>query len=238
MISATARRILITGTDTGVGKTWLTVQAIRSLLQAGIRARAFKPIACGIDPAGQYEDIQCLLAAQGIDDASAINLYRFAAAAAPAQAATAENEQVDIVRLTHWCREACSPFDVSLIEGVGGLMVPLTDTYLVSEWLSDMPDCDVWLVVGCRLGAINHTLLTLSALHALGRPPTHIFLNAVRPEDAPWLTPTEQAVRPFVDAASKIHTISPQEPWDFASHAGMPARAKGELGDFNESSVA
>jgi len=224
MISAAARRILITGTDTGVGKTWLTVQAIRSLLQAGIRARAFKPIACGVDSSGDYEDILDLLAAQRLDDADAINLYRFAAAAAPAQAAAAENGQVDAGRLTHWCRQACLPFDVGLIEGVGGLMVPLTDTYLVSDWLADMPDCDVWLVVGCRLGAINHTLLTLAALHGLGRPPAHVFLNAVRPEDEPWIIPTEQAIRPFVDAASKIHTLSRNTPRDFASMVGLTSQ--------------
>jgi len=211
------QRILITGTDTGVGKTWLTIRAIRSLLQSGIHARAFKPVACGADASGSYEDIDSLLAVQELTDTDAINLYRFAAAAAPAQAAAAEHRQLDSNRLIGWCRDASRPFDVALIEGVGGLMVPLTDTWLVSNWLGDMPECDVWLVVGCRLGAINHTLLTLSALHGMGRPPAHIFLNAVRPEDARWLSPTQQAIQPFVDATSKIHTLSDEKSWDFAA---------------------
>jgi len=217
MTSPGQKRILITGTDTGVGKTWLTVQAIRSLLQFGIKARAFKPVACGMDASGSYEDIDSLLAAQELTDIDSINLYRFAEAAAPAQAAAAEQRQLDSNRLVDWCRNACRPFDVGLIEGVGGLMVPLTNAWLVSDWLTDMPECDVWLVVGCRLGAINHTLLTLSVLHGMGRPPAHIFLNAVSPDDTRWLMPTRQAILPFVDAASKIHTLGDKKSWDFAA---------------------
>jgi len=210
MSAAGNRTIMITGTDTNVGKTWLTVQAVLALRQAGLQAMALKPVACGSDANGCFEDINALCKAQGIKSIDAVNLYRFAAASAPNQAAIKENQQLDPARLTAWCRQAGKDCDVTLIEGVGGLMVPLTTRYLVSDWLADMPACDVWLVVGCRLGSINHALLSLSLLSRMGRSPKHIFLNAPRAEDQPWLAKTRQAMLPFVDKNSEIHTLSHQ----------------------------
>ncbi|MDX8408367.1 MAG: dethiobiotin synthase [Mariprofundaceae bacterium] len=212
-----SRRIFITGTDTGVGKTWLTTQAIGSLLDAGMHARAFKPVACGLDAKGMNEDISLLLEAQKLSDPDAIARYRFTMPAAPAQAAAAEGCSVDKDALLAWCEKTCAPFDVSLIEGVGGLMVPLTDAYLVSHWLADMPDCEVWLVVAARLGAINHALLTLTALRALGRPPAHIFVNATSTADEAWLQPTLRAILPHIDKSGKIHTLRHQMHLNFAA---------------------
>ncbi len=211
------RRIFITGTDTGVGKTWLTTQAINSLLDAGIHARAVKPLACGLDANGMNEDVSLLLEAQQLSDPDAIACYRFSMPAAPAQAAAAEGRSVDKHALLTWCDQACAPFDISLIEGVGGLMVPLTDNYLVSHWLADMKDCEVWLVAAARLGAINHTLLTLAALKSLGRPPSHIFINATSAADDAWLQPTACAILPHIDKSGKIHTLRHKMHLNFAA---------------------
>ncbi len=212
-----SRRIFITGTDTEVGKTWLTEQATCSLLASGLHACALKPVACGLDPDGRNEDISSLLDAQGLTDPDAINCYRFAKPAAPAQAAAAEKRSIDPVVLLNWCDRTAASFEISLIEGVGGLMVPLTDTYLVSHWLADMPDCEVWLVAGCRLGAINHTLLTLAALRELQRIPAYIFVNAAHADDQTRLQATAEALRPFVDKSCKIHTLSHQMQLDVAT---------------------
>jgi len=198
-------KIFITATDTDAGKTWVTTGAVRSLLAAGKHALAVKPVACGLDAAGRNEDIQVLLDAQGLQDADAINLYRFAWPATPAQAAAAEAAAIEPKHLLQWCRDQTA--DICLIEGVGGLMVPLTDSWLVSDWIGAMPDCEVWLVVGCRLGAINHTLLTLSALKGMGREPGRIILNAACSRDEGWLEPVRQAITPFLPAACQLHTL-------------------------------
>ena len=203
-----SRTIFITATDTSAGKSWLTTSLVQALLHQQQRAVALKPVACGFDGHGNNEDVSALLAAQGLEGANAINLYRLAMPAAPALAAAAEGVAIEPARLVAWCREKTADFDVCLLEGVGGLMVPLTDDYLVSDWISDMPKAEVWLVIGCRLGAINHALLTLARLESMGRTPSHIFINAVEPGDNVRLEATQQALLPFVASGCQIHTLA------------------------------
>jgi len=138
-----------------------------------------KPIASGNEGAVVNADVSALLQAQAMsqDDASNINLYSFDAALAPSQAATAEGKSLDPKALLAWCQKKSTGHAISLIEGVGGLMVPLAENYLVSDWLGDMPDCEVILVVRARLGGINHALLTLDKLNHMGRPPRWIIIN-------------------------------------------------------------
>jgi dethiobiotin synthetase len=202
------RKIFVTATDTGAGKTWVTVSAIRSLLREGGHAKALKPIACGLDEQGNNEDIDALLAAQKLSSADQISLYRYTLPAAPSEAAAAEGQRVDPEKLLQWCRAEASRVDCCLIEGVGGLMVPITDRWLLSDWIEAMPDMEVWLVVGCRLGAINQTLLTLEKLKQMGRTPACIFFNATKPEQNDWINPTRQAVEPFLDQECQIHTLN------------------------------
>jgi len=202
------RKIFVTATDTEAGKTWITTSAVRSLLKEGRNAKAVKPIACGLDEAGRNEDIDALLTAQSLDDADLISLYRYHLPAAPSQAAAAEDQAVDPKTLVQWCEAEASKAETCLIEGVGGLMVPITDRWLVSDWIEAMPDMEVWLVVGCKLGAINQTLLTLEKLKQMGRSPTRIIFNATRPEQNDWIASTRQAVKPFLNQACQIHTLN------------------------------
>ena len=175
--SSMARSIFITATDTGAGKTHVTSHLVRQLLARGIRAKAIKPVASGLDAEGRNDDIAALLTAQGLTDADAVNLYRFPVPASPHIAAEAAGNRIDPARLVDWCRAQAADRDVCLIEGIGGLMVPLTNDFLVCDWIAAMPEAEVWLVAGARLGAINHTLLTLSKLQAMGRPAARIILN-------------------------------------------------------------
>ncbi|NWF38929.1 dethiobiotin synthase [Mariprofundus sp. NF] len=199
--------IFITATDTEAGKTWVTASVVRALLHEGRSAKALKPIACGLDEAGRNEDIDLLLAAQQVDDADQISLFRYALPAAPSQASAAEDQIVDTEKLVQWCEEQSSEVETCLIEGVGGLMVPITDDWLVSDWINALPDAEVWLVVGCRLGAINQTLLTLEKLKQMGRTPARIFFNATKPEFNTWLEPTRKAVEPFLNQSCAIHAL-------------------------------
>jgi len=173
------RRIFITATDTGAGKTYVTASLLRALKEAGRDVIGLKPIAAGNEGAKINPDVAALLEAQGLPDseASSINLYSFDASLAPSQAAAEEGRHIDPQRLVQWCEEKSEGHDISLIEGVGGLMVPLAEDYLVSDWLSDTQDCEVMLVVRAKLGGINHALLTLDKLTRMGRPPQWVIIN-------------------------------------------------------------
>jgi len=198
-------KAFITATDTEAGKTWVTASAIRTLLKKGESAKALKPIACGLDDAGQNEDIDALLSAQNLSDADQVSLYRYALPAAPSQAAASEGQVADTDTLIEWCESQSADVDTCLIEGVGGLMVPITDKWLVSDWIEAMPDAEIWLVVGCKLGSINQTLLTLEKLKQMGRLPTRIFFNANKPEFNDWINATRQAVEPFLSETCRIN---------------------------------
>jgi len=202
-----ASKVFITATDTDAGKTWVAASVIRSLLKEGCSAKALKPIACGLDEAGRNEDIEILLAAQNLDETDQISLFRYTLPAAPSQAAAAESKTVDTDKLVQWCKVQSADVDTCLIEGVGGLMVPITDNWLVSDWIDAIPDAEVWLVVGCRLGAINQTLLTLEKLKQMGRSPTRIFFNATKLEQDDWIEPTRKAVEPFLNQGCTIYCL-------------------------------
>ncbi|ATX78463.1 adenosylmethionine-8-amino-7-oxononanoate aminotransferase/dethiobiotin synthetase [Mariprofundus aestuarium] len=203
-----ASKVFVTATDTDAGKTWVTASVIRSLLKEGrSSAKALKAIACGLDKAGKNEDIETLLSAQNLDDADQISLFRYALPAAPSQAAAAEGQAVDTDKLVKWCEAQSDDVETCLIEGVGGLMVPITDSWLLSDWIEAMPDAEVWLVVGCKLGAINQTLLTLEKLKQMGRSPTRIFFNATKPEQNDWVAPTRKAVEPFLNQGCTIDCL-------------------------------
>jgi len=199
--------IFITATDTGAGKTWVTTAAVRSFSGQSVCTRALKPVACGLDGDGKNEDIESLLSAQSLIDANDINLYRYAMPAAPSQAAAAKGQMIDTNKLVHWCHEQASGVETCLVEGVGGLMTPLTDTWLVSDWIAAMPECDVWLVVGCKLGAINQTLLTLAKLKQMNRSPARIFFNATTAEQNAWIQPVADAVVPFIEDNCQITRV-------------------------------
>jgi len=208
-LSTPKQTIFITGTDTDAGKTWVTTSAIRALLKEGELAKALKPIACGLNEVGLNGDVESLLGAQGLkNNVDKINLFSYTMPAAPSQAAAAENETLDVDKLIAWCKSEADQVDTCLIEGVGGLMVPITDNWLVSDWIEAIPDAEVWLVVGCKLGAINQTLLTLEKLQQMGRSPTRIFFNAPKPELNAWITSTRQAVEPFLHRECLIFNLS------------------------------
>lgn len=169
--------IFVTASDTDAGKTHVTALLVRLLKKAGRDVLALKPVSSGSGNKPVNADVEILLEAQGMRDATQINLYSFDAALAPAQAAAVEGQHIDTGALLDWCRSKAGGHELTLIEGVGGLMVPLCDDYLVSDWLDDMPDCEVLLVVRVRLGGINHALLTLDKLQLMARPPRWIIMN-------------------------------------------------------------
>jgi dethiobiotin synthetase len=87
-------------------------------------------------------------------------------------------------------------------------MVPLTDDYLVCDWIEDMPEAEIWLVIGCRLGCINHVLLTLDKLKQMDKLPACIILNATNPADNHWLGASRDAITSFLPRNCQIHTLT------------------------------
>lgn len=154
----------ITGTDTGIGKTAVTCGLLTALSACGKRAAGMKPVATGADAAGFNEDVMALLASSMPGLATrAVNPYAFKAPTAPHIAASLEHRVVEWNPLTMAYQTLLMAAEVVLVEGVGGWRVPLSQEITQAE-LSRRWSLPVILVVGIRLGAINHTLLTVEAI--------------------------------------------------------------------------
>jgi dethiobiotin synthetase len=158
--------IFVTGTGTDVGKTFLSAALVRHWRAAGHAVAAFKPVASGFDPATAHaSDPGVLLAALGrpITDIETISPWRFAAPLSPDMAAAREGRTLDFNAIVEFSRQVSRSADRVLIEGVGGIMVPLDERHTVLDWMSALR-LPVLLVAGSYLGTISHTLTALRVL--------------------------------------------------------------------------
>jgi dethiobiotin synthetase len=158
--------IFVTGTGTDIGKTFLSAALIRHWRSAGHAVAAFKPVVSGFDPASAAtSDPGVLLASLGrpISDIDAISPWRFAAPLSPDMAAAREGRTLDFKATVEFSRKAAASAERVLIEGVGGVMVPLDERHTVLDWMSALR-LPVLLVAGSYLGTISHTLTALRVL--------------------------------------------------------------------------
>jgi dethiobiotin synthetase len=170
----------VTGTDTEVGKTFFTALLIRELRSAGIDAVPFKPVACG----GWHDVDELAAAADEIEPREAICPYHFSMPASPLTAAWAEKKTVDPSRILAAYEELRSRHAMVVVEGVGGWRVPITAEWSVADLAARLA-LPVILVVRNRLGAINHTLLTLESIERRGLECAGIVLNHLEQGDDP-----------------------------------------------------
>ena len=167
---APASAWFITGTDTEVGKTFSTCTLLHVLKQRGIRAVGMKPVAAGIDADGKNDDVESLIAASGVEaPRPLVNPYLFAPPIAPHIAAQETGEHIDIERIATAFDALRTLADAVLVEGVGGFRVPLDAEHDAGD-LAKRLGLPVILVVGMRLGCINHALLTAESVAAAGLP--------------------------------------------------------------------
>ena len=163
--------IFITGTGTDIGKTFVAAGLIRHWRAAGRKVDALKPVATGFDPAeADKGDAGVLLTALGrpitVAEIERISPWRFAAPLSPDMAARREGRSVDFNALVEFSRGAvAASTDTLLIEGIGGVMVPLDGGHTVLDWIMAL-QIPVVVVTGTYLGSLSHTLTCLDVLAA------------------------------------------------------------------------
>ncbi|MGB0991559.1 MAG: dethiobiotin synthase [Akkermansiaceae bacterium] len=169
--------LFITGTDTGAGKTYVSSLIVSALRASGVSAVGYKPICCG-----GREDAYALQAASGGEvELDRINPCWMRTAAAPYVAGMFENKELDVAALREGASDLGNDHECVIVEGVGGWLVPIQKDYTVGHFARDLALPTV-LVVGNRLGALNHTLLTVQSMRELGVEPVGLVFNHLADE--------------------------------------------------------
>ena len=168
-------KLFITGTSTEVGKTYVTRLLLGALERLGCSAAGFKPIACG-----QRTDAEDLAASSCPKPSSidAVNPVFFKNPAAPMAASMIETTKADIPAIKTAYHALAKQYEHVLVEGIGGWAVPITAEYSMANLVVDLA-WPVLVVVDNRLGAINHTILTVNAIRSIGLHLSGIVLNHV-----------------------------------------------------------
>lgn len=156
------RGLLVTGTDTGVGKTIVTAALAAALADVGVAVRALKPVASGVPEGDPGEDAALIGAAAGHPPAA---FLRLRSPVSPHRAAAFDRVKVDAAAIVAWVHANAG--DVTLVEGAGGWEVPLAADWRVSD-LGVALGWPVLIVAADRLGVLNHTLLTVAAVQHAG----------------------------------------------------------------------
>lgn len=175
----------VTGTDTDVGKTLITEALMQAVSDSGLRAVGYKPVASGcelIDGTLKNSDALILQEASSIALPYAMhNPYAFAPAIAPHIAAAQVNEVISLERLSDGLAELkANDAEWIFVEGAGGWRLPINDQQYLSDWVKK-ERLPVILVVGVRLGCINHALLTLEAIQQDGLEVAGWVINQLYP---------------------------------------------------------
>ena len=165
----------ITGTDTDVGKTHIAAMLIRALRSAGEDAVGFKPICCG-----DRDDAEQLAAASGIP-VNDVNPVWMRPPVAPYTAAMIEGRMIDLALIRETFARLAAAHTL-IVEGAGGWLVPVERNYSMADMAAEFA-LPIIVVVANKLGCINHTLLTVAAIHAAGLACAGIILNHTTAED-------------------------------------------------------
>lgn len=197
-IDSLPRHFFVTGTDTGVGKTTVTVRLMQHFAAQGLKVVGMKPVASGCEwLAGRWqnEDVMQLTAASNVQaPPELVNPYCFQPAIAPHIAATQAGVeiQLDVIKTAYTALTELA--DVVIVEGAGGLLVPLNQTQSMSDLLQAL-ELPALLVVGMRLGCINHALLTRQVLQQQQIP----FCGWVANQIDPGMSMQQENLQTLVD---------------------------------------
>lgn len=170
-MSRVARGIFVAGTDTSIGKTIVATAITRALARQGLRIAAMKPVAAGAEPTPtglRNSDALVLAAAANVPAPyEVINPYCFAQPISPHLAARDANVTIDIALIEARFKELSRDADIVVVEGAGGWLAPISSRQTMAD-IAIALGLPVLLVVGLRLGCLNHALLTARAIEASG----------------------------------------------------------------------
>lgn len=179
--------IFITGTDTGVGKTIVSAVLARVLKGRGVNVGIMKPVTSGC-PDGEplvSEDAELLAFGAGIDPLQEESApYRFKASLAPSIAASMEGKRIEFSRIAEAYDKLAARHDFVIVEGAGGLMVPLAGGLLIAD-LANRLQLPLLVVARPNLGTVNHTLLTCFCARQLGLSVTGVIINGQEEQPGP-----------------------------------------------------
>ncbi len=212
------RGLFVTATDTGVGKTEIACALVAAARAAGVDAVGMKPAQSGVSP-GEPSDADRLHAASGgVEPLEALCPYSLAAPLAPAIAARVEGKEISFARVLEAARTLAARHAAVVVEGAGGLLVPLTETETYAD-LAIALALPVVVVGRAGLGTVNHTALTVEALRRRGLAVAAIVLNRTASSDDPSVPHNAAAIArltgitpcatlPFVaDIAQRARTV-------------------------------
>ena len=204
------RGIFITGTDTGVGKTLVTSALVRCLTRQGIDVGVMKPIETGVlrSPKAQSDGARLRSAAGNCDPMAEVSPYVFRLPVAPFSAAQAEGATVRVATIRRTFRTLRQKHDLVVVEGVGGVYVPITSSLNISDLIYRMKLSTI--VVGqSGLGGINHALLTLHALRRRKIPIVALVLNQCRPMGTKKARAQEQSTVSLLRQLAGVPVLGP-----------------------------
>jgi dethiobiotin synthetase len=173
---AGAPGVFVTGTGTEVGKTVVAAVIAHTLAAEGKRVAVFKPAVTGLEEEAETDHALLRRASGSSQSDEEIAPYRYEPPASPHLAAQLAGEEIDPERLRQAARTAAASADAIVCEGVGGLLVPLSPSYLVRDLAVDL-GYPLVVVATPGLGTINHTLLTLESARAAGLEVAAVVLN-------------------------------------------------------------
>ncbi len=205
----------ITGTDTGVGKTYVAAKILERISSTVGWVAYLKPFqtGCVIDCGGRYTapDVDYVKAMLG-ERVDGHVLYQYNLPSAPLIAARKAGEDIDFDASVNWVRNRVEEYEAAVVEGAGGLMVPITPDKLIVDFAREL-GYPVILVAANRLGCINHTLLSIEALKARGMDIAMIVLNNMEPGELDDVMKANaemiQAFAPGIEVVEVIYGGSP-----------------------------
>jgi len=154
--------LFVTGTDTDVGKTCITASIVSYLSKMNVDVGVMKPFASGYKATSDSvsDDVKILMKYSGVDDSiDLVNPYFFEIPTSPYDACKQLNLEIEISRVIDSYKQLASIHDVMVVEGIGGIMTPISKNYFVSDLISDL-QMNTIIVTGSKVGTVNHLMLT------------------------------------------------------------------------------
>lgn len=224
--------IFVTGTDTGIGKTLVTAALAHHFTARGLKVGVMKPIETGVDNPELLGRDAALLrwAAKSDDDQRDISPYRYQQPLSPHQAAALAKERISTEVIENAYKKIREDKDLVLVEGAGGLMVPINGGFLMAD-LALQLQLSTLVVTHPRLGTLNHTLLTTFAARAMGLPLSGFIINQL--PSSPGLAEEQAAHHLSSMASADLLGVLPEVEGDDKQMITKLSEAISELRAYN-----